>query len=91
MAGSRIVVQRFRDGRFEFLQMRVPCGKVNCGKCPHGPYWYAVYWIGRKKREVYVGKELGGWMEKKGITLLARIGKIKEKEDLLAEGESARG
>jgi hypothetical protein len=83
MGDGGTVVQRFKDGRFEFLKMLIKCGKRNCGKCPHGPYWYVRYWIGRRCKKIYVGKELGAWMEKKGITLLARIGNVKEREDML--------
>jgi hypothetical protein len=50
------------------------CGKKNCTKCPHGPYWYAYIRIAGgvnedgsriKSRiaEIYIGKEfryLGG-------------------------------
>ena len=34
----------------------VRCGKDNCTKCPHGPYWYAVWSEGGKRRSRYVGK-----------------------------------
>jgi hypothetical protein len=39
-------------------QQAVKCGKHNCTRCPHGPYWYA-YWTedGRRKSR-YVGKLL---------------------------------
>ncbi|MDH5371844.1 MAG: hypothetical protein OEX97_02755 [Acidimicrobiia bacterium] len=39
-------------------QQRIRCGKPNCTRCPHGPYWYA-YWreAGRRKSR-YVGKLL---------------------------------
>jgi hypothetical protein len=39
----------------------VLCGKNGCGKCPHGPYWYAIVTITGKKPAVrYVGKQLKG-------------------------------
>lgn len=81
MAIGGTVVESFKDGRFEFMKLLIKCGKGNCSKCPHGPYWYVRYWVGRRCKKVYVGKELSGWMEKKGITLLARLGRIKERED----------
>lgn len=35
----------------------VRCGKLNCKRCPHGPYWYAYYRDGSGKlRKKYVGK-----------------------------------
>lgn len=39
----------------------IPCRKVNCSKCPHGPYWYAYVSVSGKKPAVrYIGKELTG-------------------------------
>ena len=35
---------------------RVRCGKANCTRCPHGPYWYAYWWEGGKRRSKYLGK-----------------------------------
>jgi hypothetical protein len=34
----------------------VRCGKPTCGKCPHGPYWYAYWWEDGKRRSRYLGK-----------------------------------
>jgi len=46
-------------------QVKKACGKRSCRTCggerlAHGPYWYRAEWDadGRKKRTVYVGKEL---------------------------------
>lgn len=39
---------------------RLPCGKANCSKCPHGPYWYLVTWHGKRATQRYVGKKLFG-------------------------------
>lgn len=45
------------DGRnVSFRQQMVRCGKSNCGKCPHGPYWYAYWWEEGKRHTLYVGK-----------------------------------
>jgi hypothetical protein len=39
------------------LQARlVRCGKANCTRCPHGPYWYAYWMEGGRRRSRYVGK-----------------------------------
>ena len=34
----------------------VRCGKSNCTRCPHGPYWYAYWWEDGKRRSKYLGK-----------------------------------
>ncbi len=35
----------------------VRCGKKGCKRCPHGPYYYLVEYVGRNKRRwVYIGK-----------------------------------
>ena len=35
---------------------KVRCGKDNCTRCPHGPYWYAYWWEDGKRRSKYLGK-----------------------------------
>ncbi len=51
--------------RVTYEQVKKACGKRSCGKCggnrlAHGPYWYRAEWDAedRKKRTIYVGKEL---------------------------------
>lgn len=39
-----------------FRQQTRRCGKSNCSRCPHGPYWYAVWREGDRVRTRYVGK-----------------------------------
>ena len=34
----------------------IQCGKPNCSKCPHGPYYYVVHWVGEGTKECYIGK-----------------------------------
>lgn len=34
----------------------VRCGKQECTRCPHGPYWYAYWREDGKRRSRYVGK-----------------------------------
>ena len=29
--------------RVRYREQLIRCGKQNCTRCPHGPYWYA-YW-----------------------------------------------
>jgi hypothetical protein len=36
----------------------VRCGKSSCNACPHGPYWYAVWWEDGRRRTRYVGRLL---------------------------------
>lgn len=54
-----------RYKRVTYEQVKKACGKRSCGKCggerlAHGPYWYRAEWDAddRKKRTVYIGKEL---------------------------------
>jgi len=35
----------------------IKCGR-KCGKCPHGPYWYAYSRRGAYLKKTYIGKEL---------------------------------
>jgi hypothetical protein len=37
-------------------KQHVRCGKSNCTRCPHGPYWYAYWTEGGKRRSKYLGK-----------------------------------
>lgn len=39
---------------------RVGCGKANCHRCPHGPYFYLVTYSRGKPRTWYLGKRLEG-------------------------------
>ena len=45
-----------RQPKVSFRQQHVRCGKPNCGRCPHGPYWYAYWREGEKVRSRYIGK-----------------------------------
>jgi hypothetical protein len=46
------------NGKVTYRQERVRCGRPNCGRCPHGPYWYAYWREGGRLRSRYIGKEL---------------------------------
>lgn len=37
-------------------EQEVRCGKPNCTKCPHGPYWYAYWREDGRRRTRYLGK-----------------------------------
>lgn len=36
----------------------VRCGKANCTRCPHGPYWYAYWKENGRTRSRYIGRVL---------------------------------
>lgn len=38
----------------------VKCGKANCHSCPHGPYWYVYYRVGKRVVSKYIGKNRAG-------------------------------
>lgn len=42
--------------RVTLRSQHVRCGKPNCTRCPHGPYWYAYWTEGGRRRSRYVGK-----------------------------------
>lgn len=45
-------------GKYTYRQEWVKCGKAQCKRCPHGPYWYA-YWSEKGKlHKRYIGKNL---------------------------------
>jgi hypothetical protein len=41
-----------------YRQEPVRCGRPNCTRCPHGPYWYAYWREDGRLRSRYIGKEL---------------------------------
>ncbi len=45
-------------GKITYQLEKVRCGKPNCEKCPHGPYWYGYKRVSGKLVSFYVGKEL---------------------------------
>ncbi|MBI4785597.1 MAG: hypothetical protein HY782_00920 [Chloroflexi bacterium] len=55
---QRAVTTEQQFGSLTFRYETVRCGKKNCTRCPHGPYWY-VYWKeGGRTRSRYVGRSL---------------------------------
>jgi hypothetical protein len=44
-------------GKVTYRQERVRCGRENCTRCPHGPYWYAYWREDGRLRSRYIGKE----------------------------------
>ena len=45
-------------GSITFRYETVRCGKENCSRCPHGPYWYAYWKEGGRTRSRYIGRSL---------------------------------
>jgi hypothetical protein len=45
-------------GSITFRYETVRCGKANCTRCPHGPYWYAYWKENGRTRSRYVGRML---------------------------------
>lgn len=82
----RLEVQRIRDGGVTYVQYRVPCGKRNCTKCPHGPYWYAFLWHRGRVKERYIGKQLVSGAGALASLSTERRGRLREIEDLLSAG-----
>jgi hypothetical protein len=59
------VVENFRIGGYEYELTNVKCGKGNCNKCPHGPYWYLKIKLGTGKTvKKYLGLTLPEGVEK---------------------------
>lgn len=57
----KIIVETFIYKGVTYQLRHVGCGKKECGKCPHGPYWYAIVPTPIGKPAVrYVGKKLKG-------------------------------
>lgn len=45
-------------GSITFRSETVRCGKKNCSRCPHGPYWYAYWKENGRTRSRYIGRTL---------------------------------
>lgn len=43
--------------RVRYRRQHVRCGR-SCGSCPHGPYWYAFWKEGGRRRSQYIGATL---------------------------------
>lgn len=55
LAQARLGAETQRS-KVRFREQSVRCGKPNCSKCPHGPYWYAYWKDGERRRSAYLGK-----------------------------------
>ena len=54
----RAVTAEQQIGSITFRYETVRCGKPNCTRCPHGPYWYAYWKENGRTRSRYVGSSL---------------------------------
>jgi hypothetical protein len=54
----RAITAEQQFGSLTFRYETVRCGKANCTRCPHGPYWYAYWKEGGRTRSRYVGRSL---------------------------------
>lgn len=56
---STNVIHAFQIGGYTYELRNVFCGKKQCSKCPHGPYYYLKFKL-RTGRQVqkYLGKTL---------------------------------
>jgi len=51
---------RVPDGtKITYRREEVRCGKSNCTRCPHGPYWYAYWREDGRLRSKYLGSAKG--------------------------------
>jgi len=46
--------------KITYRREEVRCGKANCTRCPHGPYWYAYWREDGKLRSRYLGSAKAG-------------------------------
>ena len=45
--------------KITYRREEVRCGKANCTRCPHGPYWYAYWREDGRLRSRYLGSARG--------------------------------
>ncbi len=56
---ERSGVVDLNDGpKVSLRSQMVRCGKDECTKCPHGPYWYAYWTEDGRRRSRYIGRLL---------------------------------
>jgi hypothetical protein len=70
--------------------VKIPCGRRNCHKCPHGPYWYLVIWRGKKPVQRYLGRRLYGSRVQKSAELQVLVDRIVEGAGYVV-GEEEKG
>lgn len=85
LGGGKKIVKQFSEEGFLLRLVLVPCGKRNCTRCPHGPYWYAYFFRRGKVKELYIGRHLRPWFEGKGREWREKLQRWAELEDLEAD------
>lgn len=53
-----MIVRSFNYRGVRYSLERHKCGRKNCRKCPHGPYWRSYVWVGTRTKGIYIGKNL---------------------------------
>ena len=54
--------------KITYRREEVRCGKTNCTRCPHGPYWYAYWREDGKLRSRYLGSARAGELQQPSPT-----------------------
>jgi hypothetical protein len=65
--------QGFSIKHVHYRREPVKCGKPGCGKCPHGPYWYAYFRRGVRLTKRYVGIHLPQAVIERGPAWIAEF------------------
>lgn len=60
---ARKAVRELVQDGVTYQLVYVECGKKNCSKCPHGPYWYRIIPTRFGSVRKYVGKNLPAGVE----------------------------
>lgn len=56
-----LIAEKFVFRGVKYVAKWVKCNKGQCGRCPHGPYWYAEIPLPGEKIVIrYIGKHLKG-------------------------------
>lgn len=53
-----MIVRSFHYQGVRYSFEKHKCGRSNCTKCPHGPYWRSYVWVGTRTKGIYIGKNL---------------------------------
>ena len=68
---SRGVEMGAEAPRVRYREQLIRCGKSNCTRCPHGPYWYAYWNEDGRRRSCYLGRleadEVPSAMDRRGF------------------------
>lgn len=56
--GRKIDLAEWRIGKIRLVLRHIYCGKANCSKCPHGPYWYIRYRRNGRPFSRYLGRSI---------------------------------